>query len=233
MNLIMTWQCPPEPLYPSCRQTTCASRVPQKSSAIVPQTPLLHTSTRPSDGERPLTRRTPPSVQFPGWKHLTPASSKWESKNVFLENWQFCSLDSVPMHCTLSKWIGPCPWPKEALGNIREAERRERNGGGGRGKEEGGREGERKIQNTSHTPNTLYHTSLLPLGRKPSCLQTTIPSLVSHRSSVTVPHTPEIHTSTRPSAGDLPPTNWIDQSGLHSADYAIGKKVIFYVTPKK
>ena len=40
---------------PNCLQTTWASAVSQKSSQTVPQTLLLHISTRPSDDEDPPT----------------------------------------------------------------------------------------------------------------------------------------------------------------------------------
>ena len=42
---------------------------------------------------------------------------------------------------------------------------------------------------------------------RPSCLQTTIASVGSHKSSHTVPHCPRKHTSTRPSKLFLPPTS--------------------------
>ena len=47
----------------------------------------------------------------------------------------------------------------------------------------------------------------LPVVGKPSCLQTTSASLISHESSHTVPHTPLEHSSTRPSIGVVPPTS--------------------------
>ena len=52
--------------YPSCLHTTLASLLSQKSSQMVPQVPLTHTSTLPSLSELliPL-MRTDPSKQIP------------------------------------------------------------------------------------------------------------------------------------------------------------------------
>ena len=44
---------------------------------------------------------------------------------------------------------------------------------------------------------------------RPSCLHTTLASLISQSSSHTVPHCPRKHTSTRPSKLFLPPTSRI------------------------
>ena len=46
----------------------------------------------------------------------------------------------------------------------------------------------------------------------PSCLQTTVASVLSQRSSQTVPQAPPLHTSTRPSMLFEPPTRRIDPS---------------------
>ena len=49
--------------YPNCLQTTSASLLSQESSQTVPQTPPLHTSTRPSLLLGPPNRRTDLFVQ--------------------------------------------------------------------------------------------------------------------------------------------------------------------------
>lgn len=54
------------PAYPSCLHTTPASVTSQRSSQIVPHSPSLHNSTRPSRLLVPPTRRTSPLVQTVG-----------------------------------------------------------------------------------------------------------------------------------------------------------------------
>ena len=62
----------------------------------------------------------------------------------------------------------------------------------------------------THSPTPTSHS---PTGAlKPSCLQTTTASLLSHRSSVTVPQTRPTHTSTRPLVGVLLPARRIAPS---------------------
>lgn len=55
--------CIPLAGTPNCRQTTVASLVLQKSSQTVPQTLLLHNSTRPSYSVEPPSSRRSPVVQ--------------------------------------------------------------------------------------------------------------------------------------------------------------------------
>ena len=51
-------------------------------------------------------------------KHLTPASSEWlQFRMLIAFGIQFERLSSLPMHCALSKWMGPVPSPNCALGN--------------------------------------------------------------------------------------------------------------------
>ena len=50
---------------------------------------------------------------------------------------------------------------------------------------------------------------LVPLGEKPSCLQTTMASGAFQRSSHTVPYTSLLQSSTRPSRDEEPPTSLI------------------------
>ena len=60
----------------------------------------------------------------------------------------------------------------------------------------------------------------------PSCLQTTVASLVSQKASHTVPHCPWKHTSTRPSRLFLPPTSRISVL-LQTATANMREKLIF------
>lgn len=50
----------------------------------------------------------------------------------------------------------------------------------------------------------ILQLHFIPFVASPSCLQTTSASMLSHRSSQTVPHTPPTHTSTRPSLSVVP-----------------------------
>lgn len=123
----------PESLKPSCLHATLASLVDQESSQTVPQTLLLQTSTRPSRLFAPSLSLIAPCVQairelkskeltsisqyilvVAGW-HLTPASSEWPqlcTPTPLLVQSQ--SLGSNPVHATLSKRMGPVPWPNPA-----------------------------------------------------------------------------------------------------------------------
>ena len=59
--------------------------------------------------------------------------------------------------------------------------------------------------------NATYKSFLIPESY-PSCLHTTLASVLSQRSSQTVPHAPPLHTSTRPSKLFVPPTRRMDPS---------------------
>ena len=101
--------------YPSCLQTTLASVEDQESSHTVPHTLFRHISTLPSYGFWPFTSLRSPSKQvvLVTW-HLTPASSLW-SQLLWLRWLQSSREDSLPLQWTLSKDIGPTPWPKYAV----------------------------------------------------------------------------------------------------------------------
>lgn len=61
-------------LKPSCLQTTSACCWDQWSSHTVPQSPLWKTSTLPSQGLSPPTRRTTPSAPDVKERHTNPAT---------------------------------------------------------------------------------------------------------------------------------------------------------------
>ena len=61
---------------PSCRQATCASTVPQKSSHTVPHCPFRQTSTRPSLSVVPPTNRMPPAGQAVKWNSISSACNR-------------------------------------------------------------------------------------------------------------------------------------------------------------
>lgn len=124
---------------PATLQTTPASGTPKESSHTVPQVSFTHTSTRPLLGPLPFTSLMAPwlqataredqkinSYRIPSnsldsqvWLHRTEASS------ACIQLWlpigwlgQSKSLASFPVHCTLSRRIGPIPVPNRALLNA-------------------------------------------------------------------------------------------------------------------
>ena len=119
--------------------------------------------------------------------HPTPAS---------VECWQLCvrigllehssNWLALEVHWTSSKKMGPVPAPKWAKLYATPAAERYM-----------------KIRLALH-----YKTfkNALPVYAYPSCLQTTVASVVSQRSSHTVPHWLLMHTSTLPSYWLEPPT---------------------------
>ena len=55
----------------------------------------------------------------------------------------------------------------------------------------------------------ILAVAIVPGGKYPSCLQITFASGTPKKSSQTVPHMLLLHTSTRPSVSEAPPTNCI------------------------
>ena len=140
--------------------------------------------------------------------HTTPASSEWEQlRRTPIPLWlQLRREDSVPVHPTSSRSIGPVPRPNVAEDIAT-----------------GSTENHHlyisrysclinmpeyiskvamctwllvKCTTTSALRLTLY--KLVPDPENPSCLHTTLASLLSHPSSHTVPHTLLIQISTLP-----------------------------------
>ena len=78
------------------------------------------------------------------------------------------------------------------------------------GGKEGGREREGERGRVVHK-NSRFAIDILcrfsPFAENPNCLHTTVASVLSQKSSQTVPHCPPKHTSTRPSRRVLPSTS--------------------------
>ena len=104
--------------YPSCLHTTLASLLSQKSSQMVPQVPLIHTSTLPTLSEllTPL-MRTDSSKQLPVGEVETTHNPQTTLDNIrhtqlLVENKQLSLTDKwywiqyIPWHCTpaSSEW---------------------------------------------------------------------------------------------------------------------------------
>ena len=103
--------------------------------------------------------------------------------------WLHCSsVVSDPLHDTSSIRIGPDPWPKKALFSAIASA------------------GKVYLKRVYHgTAHLIFH--VLPLAENPSCRHTTLASLLSQSSSQTVPHSPDMNNSTRPSQERRLPIN--------------------------
>ena len=73
----------------------------------------------------------------------------------------------------------------------------------------------------------------LPESEKPSCLQTTVASLLSKLSSQTVPHVPLLQTSKRPSRSLVPPTSLISPCTQIPTLVKSKKRTVWYYDSKR
>ena len=164
--------------YPSCRHNTVASLLPQESSHTVPHRLFMQISTLPSFGMLPPASRSWPCIHgavnmkyilyqqihyislmcLPS--HPTPASAEWRQswdRIGLLEH--SSSWLGFKLHWTSSRKIGPLPVPKWALLYALPP----------------------AYTDTVHEHNHTYIKlmGLLPVYENPSCLQTTVASVLS------------------------------------------------------
>lgn len=128
--------------------------------------------------------------------HSTPASSLCRQPPRFKPSKRhWVSLCSVPLHVTSLITMGPVPWPNLApvcasastiMCVIND------------------------VESVLHAhPHILYY---IPEPEYPRCLHATAASALLHSLLHTVPHTPSMHTSTRPCRGLLMLINLISPS---------------------
>lgn len=182
---------------PSCLHTTLASGVPQRSSHTVPQVLLMQTSTRPSLAEVPPISLTSPLAH--PW-HLMPASSACTQLSK-RRCGQARRVASLPVHWTLSIWMGPVPWPKKARENAWAP-------AGSKTHESSELWSMESIcyPLSLSGPGAISHV-YSPVLVYPSCAQATWASGAPQKSSHTVPHTPPMQISRRPSLDVCPLTS--------------------------
>ena len=134
--------------------------------------------------------------------HTAPASSEWvQSWEPMPWCWHSVRFDSFPMHITLSKYMGPSPWPNVAECRLTAP-----------------------VKQIKYLPPLLVIKILLlytsvPSEGSPSCVQTTDASTSSQESSHTVPQIPPKQISTLPRPKFPPSTSLISVS-LHSVPYS-------------